>query len=1302
MAEDLNIFPYYSNYLGDYAKGYKIILSKPNKAVQARELIDSQLLIHEQIKENFDTVYKQGSIVSGCDITIQYDDVESKWKCYCSGGQFYFDGRILKVSEQNIEITGSGTENIGFWVEETFVSYSEDSSLTDPASGTTNYGIDGADRLKVDVVLVKIFSVVPDPRPELEDYQKYADTNNLTSIWELEDRVVQNYIRRPDYSLITKVLAKRTFDESGHYLVSGMKLEAEDSDEDGNIKIVINPGTCYVRGYDNTFVVAKSIDVPKALTTQSYSNEPHAFISGTSQYQLNYPYVVTDETVQLINVTALIEKTITVTRGSGSYDNFEDAYGETYTSISSIESIPGYVQSVDYELDADKIHWIGAAPGVGVDYLVTFRYFKNSIRDTEYEIVENSSTPNTYDVKWTGTGDQPVNSSDFLVDYYTYMARTDLFSIDKFGNIIRSIGIDVNYDQTLIPPFSDEMLPMGWIKFFPGRGASEALIFEYNFKRTTMFEMHYLKDRVNDLEENVASLALETEVKEGEDSSTLNGIFVDPFNNLYKANVEHADYYASTNLIDGILQLVSEQKEVTLDRSNDVLTLIETWVDSNAEDQYYTLDKISEQSFFLNTLKSEVANLNPFGYIKKSPIALMRPDHDNYISTRVVEKTIVDNVVKETSTGVNSLQWSTLKSNTVETVEAKITKIGSGRVGTEKNEITTRLITFARERRVNVKGTNFEPGSKLTAVFGGKYVKLIATSPYRNYTEGGSEGKLLIASDGSFKGYFIIPSGVKNGDIELRLQDESNNVLSLVYRSKGVKKIIEKRTTVTSSDPQIFPIESPSKEIHVVDPPEPPETITDSIPEKSWVKDRNRKDLTLDPLAQSFIFAEDKILVAFDLFFATKADSKSKPVIEDELYDYETFEEELPVILQIGYMKNGFPDTTKLLLMQEISPTDITTSLYGETATHISLLKPVFIPAMQDFFISVGSKSTEYTVYVSSLGGTDLESGNVILKNPYQDGNLFTSSNGITWTAEQQKDMSIVLYEGVFSSSGTVQLEEITFPYDGWSGFNRFIFTNDYIEVPDTTVRWYYSINSGTTWKAFDPSEEIEESVNITKILIKCELQGSTEVTTLTPIVDIESSLIVFRYDSTVVNQYRTKPVEELNEYNNVKIILDEYIKSSTTLIKEFIFTDIYGDSQTMRIVTDPVSSVDLGDGFFRKTYTFNILLLQRVTLDSVANYTVGEDVGIVGTWPTVVGQIVSIDSVNKYAYVLREGDSSDEFEISDVMTNGTTTHTVTLVYNYTSEPTWPTDWIGKILLQSTQNFKSPQVKNYRAIMRAL
>jgi len=72
LQTNLNVAPFYDDY--DENKQYYRILFRPSTAVQARELTQLQTILQKQISRFGDSIYKDGSIVEGCNFT-QYPNI---------------------------------------------------------------------------------------------------------------------------------------------------------------------------------------------------------------------------------------------------------------------------------------------------------------------------------------------------------------------------------------------------------------------------------------------------------------------------------------------------------------------------------------------------------------------------------------------------------------------------------------------------------------------------------------------------------------------------------------------------------------------------------------------------------------------------------------------------------------------------------------------------------------------------------------------------------------------------------------------------------------------------------------------------------------------------------------------------------------------------------------------------------------------------------------------------------------------------------------------------------------------------
>jgi hypothetical protein len=70
ISTDLDISPYWDTSQQELANGYVQVLYKPAVAVQTRELNVLQSLLQAQVERFGDSIYQQGSIVSGCNFNF--------------------------------------------------------------------------------------------------------------------------------------------------------------------------------------------------------------------------------------------------------------------------------------------------------------------------------------------------------------------------------------------------------------------------------------------------------------------------------------------------------------------------------------------------------------------------------------------------------------------------------------------------------------------------------------------------------------------------------------------------------------------------------------------------------------------------------------------------------------------------------------------------------------------------------------------------------------------------------------------------------------------------------------------------------------------------------------------------------------------------------------------------------------------------------------------------------------------------------------------------------------------------------
>ena len=212
-----------------------------------------------------------------------------------SEGVYYLRGHFVSVYDDTLildQYTNTPSYRIGLNVKEEVISSEVDPELNDNAQGFTNYAAPGADRLKITATLAK---KLPDD---------FEDTNFI-QLSEVKDGVLrENKTTNNQYEILGDELARRTFDESGHYYVKPYQcalkeslnnklgnrglFESNQTTEDGNTPsddlavVKILPGKAYVKGYEVNTVGPIYLDSPKPRTTKTLKNRAVNFGFGPS------------------------------------------------------------------------------------------------------------------------------------------------------------------------------------------------------------------------------------------------------------------------------------------------------------------------------------------------------------------------------------------------------------------------------------------------------------------------------------------------------------------------------------------------------------------------------------------------------------------------------------------------------------------------------------------------------------------------------------------------------------------------------------------------------------------------------------------------------------------------------------------------------------------------------------------------------------------------------------------------------------------------------------------------------------
>lgn len=214
--------PYYDNTESEYAKGYRRVLPKGGRNLQIQELQAMQGFAQKGIERLGNVFLQDGAIIDGCDVIVSTNPpVGERISIRVTAGKVWARGEVWDVPE----LTDTPVGNVGddpsdldditvdLVLNESIVTYNDDSDLESPVLGRSNYGRAGADRLQVI------------PTFELNNPGGYT-------VYRLVEGVVVNKDTTTVFSKLEPVLARRTYDAHGNFSVTGLEVSYKGEDED--------------------------------------------------------------------------------------------------------------------------------------------------------------------------------------------------------------------------------------------------------------------------------------------------------------------------------------------------------------------------------------------------------------------------------------------------------------------------------------------------------------------------------------------------------------------------------------------------------------------------------------------------------------------------------------------------------------------------------------------------------------------------------------------------------------------------------------------------------------------------------------------------------------------------------------------------------------------------------------------------------------------------------------------------------------------------------------------------------------
>lgn len=1108
--------PYYDRFNSDNQRTR--VLFNPNRQLQQSELNELQSMQDYNLQLLGDALFTDGSLLSGMDINKNGNNVT------IGNGFVYVSGKARVFKQQSIAISGSGIEELGVKVVQTIITSATDASLKDPTVGVPSSNSDGADRLKEDVVLTL-------NDPDSSTIYKYIDGNLFIDP------------PKPNYAVINDVLAQRTFEESGSYMVSGFKMWTETNTDPTKVTLVIDGGVAYVLGYRLAKPTPTRIALDKSTSTASIQNEGF-FYSGTSWQngKLGNPPVAS-----ITKVAAQIQVAKEGVNRGTTADGVDYLTNSAVFQVDNIwqeDAITGnvtatYTAGTDYQLqNGQQISWApsGNEPDAGSTYYVSYKYTKTMSLSTDYTTYTSGSGdyPDTYVRFDQSAGTKPIEGSLVTVDYNYFLSREDLVTLDKDGNFTVSQG----QPQTLRlvqPPTNVDpnTLPIGFVLVYPNSSNASAIL--HSIQNLTMEKLQKLSTRVDNLEYNQAVTALDQAAMQGKDPVTLRGVFSDGFISADKADLTNPNMTCSFSFEDAEIWLPYATVNVNVPPILSGSSTVNNW--GRLVSAPFTEVKEVEQA-----LASGSVLVNPYSVFNKQGILSLSPSSDNWIDTTNITTT------KTTNETFNVNRWwyhggktwdaesEYIKNNIVFDNGSYWTGWNSTETGTiienGGQQIKDTLIEFMRPIQVELTATNLTPSDdNLYLTFDSQRVPLTPSSGYQSGTIAGSVKSNAL---GKVVATFTIPPNVRCGTREVVLRNDNNMAVSN-FTAQGTQRTVEDIIIKRRITAQLY-----------------------------------------DPVAQSFTFPEDRVLTGIDLYFANKSATDN-------------------VTIQVRELSQGGYPSNVVCGERLLTPDLINTSADGSVATTVRFDDPLMCTAGQGYCVVIITDSNEYSMWIATLGSPRIDNpSQLVMSQPYVNGVLFTSSNAQTWTADQKSDLKFSLYTARFNETGVIVFNPISN-----ITMDKVVLMASYLTPQNTGCVWEMKLvlNSEdesvtVASKSWQPIGNYQD-YDINQVARQIQLQATfTANAYISPLLSLED-ITLAAFTSALDGSYVSRTIDaSVAPFNHLSLSYEAFLPLGCTLVPKY---SLDGGASWNTFTVSPTATAASGS-FTKYAYSQQLSTTQTYT----------------------------------------------------------------------------------------------------------
>ena len=182
----------------------------------------------------------------------------------CTEGDYFVLGRFVRAKAQSLIIKPYNDDvpadaDIGFKVTQLVINVNDNSALYDNAGTNVNTASPGAERYQINL--------------ELTTRADVTDNDTFVFVGRIENgKVVEEVDTNDAYNKINDLLATRTEEESGDYIVNPFTIDFDSADA-SNLSLSISEGLAYVNGYRVENPSPIELIVPRSQSTELVRND---------------------------------------------------------------------------------------------------------------------------------------------------------------------------------------------------------------------------------------------------------------------------------------------------------------------------------------------------------------------------------------------------------------------------------------------------------------------------------------------------------------------------------------------------------------------------------------------------------------------------------------------------------------------------------------------------------------------------------------------------------------------------------------------------------------------------------------------------------------------------------------------------------------------------------------------------------------------------------------------------------------------------------------------------------------------